>query len=297
MELRRRRGPGRAPGARAGRRRSRGHRGPLPARAPPDERLARARAARRTRRSRWWRSRSPCRRWRRTYLTGRPRRARGQIERVLKRGFDVIHFHNPSLLGAPGVLEMGDALKLYTAHEQWLLCPGHTLLRAGGRVCEDPPCATCELVHTPPAPALAAHRDARAGPAAPGLPDRPEPRPGAAAQQPGGHGADRGDRALRARSRRAERGRGRAGPLLPLRRAPGAGEGRREPDRLVRAVGAGRPGDRRATAGGRAGFGAGRAGRRGSISRAGSIRTASTRSTAARWPWWCRRSGTSPSAW
>ena len=86
----------------------------------------------------------------RTYLTGRPRRARGQIERVLKRGFDVIHFHNPSLLGAPGVLEMGDALKLYTAHEQWLLCPGHTLLRAGGRVCEDPPCATCELVHKRP---------------------------------------------------------------------------------------------------------------------------------------------------
>lgn len=88
-----------------------------------------------------------------TYLTGRPRRARGQIERVLQREFDVIHFHNPSLLGAPAVLAMGDALKLYTAHEQWLLCPGHTLLRAGGRVCESPPCATCELVHKrPPQP-------------------------------------------------------------------------------------------------------------------------------------------------
>lgn len=88
-----------------------------------------------------------------TYLTGRPRRARGQIERVLQRSFDVIHFHNPSLLGAPAVLEMGDALKLYTAHEQWLLCPGHTLLAARGRVCENPPCATCELVHRrPPQP-------------------------------------------------------------------------------------------------------------------------------------------------
>lgn len=87
------------------------------------------------------------------YLNGRPHRGRTQIAQVLKRGFDVIHFHNPSLLGAPAVLEMGDALKLYTAHEQWLLCPGHTLLRSGGRVCEDPPCATCELVHKrPPQP-------------------------------------------------------------------------------------------------------------------------------------------------
>ena len=87
------------------------------------------------------------------YLSGRPRRTRNQIARVLERGFDVIHFHNPSLLGAPALLEMGDAVKLYTAHEQWLLCPGHTLLRSGGRVCEDPPCATCELVHRrPPQP-------------------------------------------------------------------------------------------------------------------------------------------------
>jgi glycosyltransferase involved in cell wall biosynthesis len=87
------------------------------------------------------------------YLSGRPRRARTQIAEVLQRRFDVIHFHNPSLLGAPAVLGMGDALKLYTAHEQWLLCPGHTLLRADGRVCEDPPCRTCELVHRrPPQP-------------------------------------------------------------------------------------------------------------------------------------------------
>jgi glycosyltransferase involved in cell wall biosynthesis len=87
-----------------------------------------------------------------TYLTGRPLRARGQLERVLAGGFDVIHFHNPSLLGAPALFAMGDGVKLYTAHEQWLLCPSHVLWRRG-RVCERPVCATCELSYRrPPQP-------------------------------------------------------------------------------------------------------------------------------------------------
>jgi glycosyltransferase involved in cell wall biosynthesis len=89
----------------------------------------------------------------RTYRRGRPFRARGQIERVLGRGFDVIHFHNPSLLGAPEILSMGEGVRLYTAHEQWLLCPSHVLWRRGGRVCERPRCATCEIEHLrPPQP-------------------------------------------------------------------------------------------------------------------------------------------------
>lgn len=85
-----------------------------------------------------------------TYLTGRPWRALGQLQEVLERGFDVLHFHNPSLLGAPALLRMGEGIKLYTAHEQWLLCPSHVLWRRGGRVCEDPPCWSCELGHFRP---------------------------------------------------------------------------------------------------------------------------------------------------
>ena len=76
-----------------------------------------------------------------TYAAGRPFRARRQLERVLGRGFDVLTSHNPSLLGAPALLAMGDGIKLYTAHEQWLLCPGSDLWRRPGGVCEDPPCA------------------------------------------------------------------------------------------------------------------------------------------------------------
>ena len=46
-----------------------------------------------------------------------------------ERGFDVINFHNISLVGGPGILEMGQALKLYMAHEHWLICPSHVLWR------------------------------------------------------------------------------------------------------------------------------------------------------------------------
>jgi glycosyltransferase involved in cell wall biosynthesis len=85
-----------------------------------------------------------------TFLTGRPIRARAQLERVLERGFDVLHFHNPSLLGAPAALAMGEGVKLYTTHEQWLLCASHVLWRRRGGVCEDPPCWSCELSHLRP---------------------------------------------------------------------------------------------------------------------------------------------------
>jgi glycosyltransferase involved in cell wall biosynthesis len=88
-----------------------------------------------------------------TFAAGRPFRARRQLERLLARDFDVVHFHNPSLLGAPVLFSAGDALKLYTAHEQWLLCPGHDLWRRGDGVCEHPPCLRCELTHLrPPQP-------------------------------------------------------------------------------------------------------------------------------------------------
>jgi glycosyltransferase involved in cell wall biosynthesis len=87
------------------------------------------------------------------YLSGRPLRSRRRLERLLGRGFDVIHYHNPSLLGAPKLFGVGDGLKLYTVHEQWLLCPSHALLRRGGRVCESAPCWSCELSHRrPPQP-------------------------------------------------------------------------------------------------------------------------------------------------
>jgi len=79
-----------------------------------------------------------------TYLSGRPLLSRRQLEKALHGPYDVIHFHNPSLVGGPGVLGMGQAsLRLYTAHDQWLLCPSRVLWKSNGKVCDSPPCATC----------------------------------------------------------------------------------------------------------------------------------------------------------
>jgi glycosyltransferase involved in cell wall biosynthesis len=86
-----------------------------------------------------------------TYLTGRPLLSRRRLEKALRGPFDVIHFHNPSLIGGPGVFGMGQAsLRLYTAHEQWLLCPTHVLWKRQREVCEKPTCLTCTLSYGRP---------------------------------------------------------------------------------------------------------------------------------------------------
>jgi glycosyltransferase involved in cell wall biosynthesis len=87
-----------------------------------------------------------------TYLTGRPGLKARQLERILGEGdFDVINFHNVSLIGGPEVLAYGDAVKLYTMHEHWLVCPMHTLWKNNREICEQPTCTTCSLAyHRPP---------------------------------------------------------------------------------------------------------------------------------------------------
>ena len=88
-----------------------------------------------------------------TYLSGRPLMTRQRIESALASGFDVIHFHNPSLLGGPALLAMCRGIKLYTAHEQWLLCPTHALWKYKRRICEQPQCWRCTLTYRrPPQP-------------------------------------------------------------------------------------------------------------------------------------------------
>ena len=60
---------------------------------------------------------------------------------------DVIHYHNVSLLG-PEVLALGrnaEAVKLYTAHEYWLVCPTHVLWKFNSRACEKPECFQCTI--------------------------------------------------------------------------------------------------------------------------------------------------------
>jgi glycosyltransferase involved in cell wall biosynthesis len=85
-----------------------------------------------------------------THLTGRPLLARRQLRQALGGDFDVLHFHNPSLLGGPEVLAMGQGVKLYTLHEQWLVCPTHVLWKYQRRVCEQPHCVRCSLSYRRP---------------------------------------------------------------------------------------------------------------------------------------------------
>ena len=69
-----------------------------------------------------------------TQQTGRPVVHGRTLERLLDEGgFDVIHFHNLSLVGGPAALAYGNAVKLYTAHEHWLVCPTHVLWRHRSR--------------------------------------------------------------------------------------------------------------------------------------------------------------------
>src|SRR5437764_11478278 len=82
-----------------------------------------------------------------TQQTGLPAFKGHALRRIVERGdFDVLHFHNMSLIG-PGALAYGGdrAIKLYTTHEHWLICPMHVLWKYGSRVCERPACFSCQL--------------------------------------------------------------------------------------------------------------------------------------------------------
>ncbi len=81
--------------------------------------------------------------------TGFPIFQASRIREILEQGFDVIHYHNISLFG-PKVLEYGRAIKLYTMHEYWLVCPMHILFKFNREACTQPSCFTCTLVHKRP---------------------------------------------------------------------------------------------------------------------------------------------------
>jgi glycosyltransferase involved in cell wall biosynthesis len=81
-----------------------------------------------------------------THQLGRPVVHGRAIARLLGDGVDVVHYHNVSLVGGPGVLAYGDALKLYTAHEHWLVCPTHVLWRHDREACTTRQCLRC-LAH------------------------------------------------------------------------------------------------------------------------------------------------------
>jgi glycosyltransferase involved in cell wall biosynthesis len=79
-----------------------------------------------------------------TQQTGRPGVKAPQLRAVFERDFDVVNFHNISLIGGPGVLGLSKApVNLYTLHEHWLLCPAHTFWKNRSQACDRPECLRC----------------------------------------------------------------------------------------------------------------------------------------------------------
>jgi glycosyltransferase involved in cell wall biosynthesis len=86
-----------------------------------------------------------------TQQTGRPLMHGRRIRQILaEQRFDVIHFNNVSLVGGPGVLGAGSGIKVYEAHEHWLVCPTHVLWRHGREPCPARQCLRCTLRHRRP---------------------------------------------------------------------------------------------------------------------------------------------------
>jgi glycosyltransferase involved in cell wall biosynthesis len=85
-----------------------------------------------------------------TQQTGYTGLKRRKILKILNsKPYDVIHFHNMSLIGAEALRFEPDgkqAVKLYTTHEHWLICPTHVLWKFNSRPCEKAQCLPCTLL-------------------------------------------------------------------------------------------------------------------------------------------------------
>ncbi len=81
-----------------------------------------------------------------TQQTGHPGLKYRALKTILDRDFDVVNFHNISLIGGPAVLNLSKAaVSIYTLHEHWLLCPTHIFWKYKTRACDRPQCLRCSL--------------------------------------------------------------------------------------------------------------------------------------------------------
>ena len=81
---------------------------------------------------------------------GRPTTHKDRLEELLTGRYDVINYHNISLVGGPGLWPIGTGIKIHTAHEYWLVCPSHLLWRNNREICDEKRCFRCVLAHKRP---------------------------------------------------------------------------------------------------------------------------------------------------
>ncbi len=81
-----------------------------------------------------------------SHQLGRPLFKRGAIEDYFEKfKFDVLHFHNISLMGGPEILTLGSGIKLVTLHDHWFVCPTHVMWKFGREACTERDCFRCTL--------------------------------------------------------------------------------------------------------------------------------------------------------
>ena len=85
-----------------------------------------------------------------TQQTGHPFFKTAQLNEIMQRDFDVIHYHNISLVGGPAVMSRGAGLKIYTLHDYWLICPTHVMFKFNRSHCTRQQCFACSLVYKRP---------------------------------------------------------------------------------------------------------------------------------------------------
>ncbi|WP_138935615.1 glycosyltransferase family 4 protein [Roseovarius arcticus] len=86
-----------------------------------------------------------------TQQTGRNLVHRRRIAQIVADGrYDILWYNNASLVGGPGILSVGDGLKIYEAHEHWLVCPTHVLWRHDRELCDERQCLRCVTTYRRP---------------------------------------------------------------------------------------------------------------------------------------------------
>lgn len=85
-----------------------------------------------------------------TQVSGKPALKRQALASILDSDFDVVHWHNLSLIGGPGALPLGRGIRLFTLHEYWLICPTHILFKYTGEACTRRECLRCTVAHRRP---------------------------------------------------------------------------------------------------------------------------------------------------
>lgn len=86
-----------------------------------------------------------------THQTGTAGLHSTSVSRLLDaKKYDIIHYHNISLMGGPSILSRGSGIKIYTAHEHWLICPTHILWRHNREPCTGRECFRCGLSYKRP---------------------------------------------------------------------------------------------------------------------------------------------------